>query len=452
MPPPLRLDYRPGINVELTPTANRGGYSQSNLIRWRDGKPEKLLGWAHICGTPLPGLCRALHFWTDLTGNAWVGCGTSSDLMVLLLGQTQQGGTLFNITPAGLLGGLSSSGEIEFSLRVWSLDNFGEDLIAVPSGGKIFLWVPTSNPALATVIPTAPPFNQGAFVVMPEEIIMAFGSSADGATAMDPLLLRWCAQANFNDWVPSATNQAGSFRLSRGNRIIGALQAPFGAMIWTDVDLWATQYLGFPLVFGFTQIMSNCGLISQKSAAVIGNAIYWLSDHGVFKMDASSGVQQVPCPVWDILFKNLDLKNEDKCFAAADALYNEVFFFFPSLSGGTGEIDSYIKVNTLMSPEQAWDYGSLVRTAWTDQNRPGPPFGVDQTGLIQQHDIARKGIFQLRLGHGIAAVFHHDGLAMKALDIRQRLVEHARLANELGQVDGAHRFSCTTFAGGNPLK
>src|SRR5260221_1225436 len=91
----------------------------------------------------------------------------------------------------------------------------------------------------------------------------------------------------------------------------------------------------------------------------------------------------MPCTVWDFVFKDLDIPNQDKCFAAMDYQYSEVFFFFPSASGGSGEIDSYAKYNIA---EALWDCGHLVRTAWIDTNRPGPPLGVDVTGLVQQHD------------------------------------------------------------------
>lgn len=402
---PIRLDYQPGIDVESSQTASRGGWNDGNLIRFRGIYPEKNMGWQKICPNPLPGVCRAMHYWADLSNNRWLAAGTNSHLMVVLIGQTEGGGTLFNITPTGLLGGPASSGMNEFSLRIWSLDNFGQDLIAVPSGGAVYLWIPSNPPTLATRIPEAPEFNQGAFVAMPQQIVMAFGSSADGAAGMDPLLLRWCAQSDFNDWTASTVNQAGSFRLSRGNRIVGAIQAPFGMMIWTDIDLWSGQYLGFPLVFGFTQIMSACGLIAQKAATVIGNSIYWMSDHGFFKLDAGGGPQQIPCSVWDFVYKDLDQDNEDKCFAAADALYNEALFFFPSKSGGTGEIDSYVRINTLANPERAWDCGRLVRTAWTDQNRPGAPYGVDQNGLIQQHDTGIDNDGEAMIGVSITSGF-----------------------------------------------
>ncbi len=149
------------------------------------------------------------------------------------------------------------------------------------------------------------------------------------------------------------------------------------------------SYIGFPLVFSFTQVGSNCGLIGQKAATVLGGVPFWMSDHGFFTL-SGQGPTQLPCPVWDSVYKDLDTANQDKCFAAPNYHFSEAMFYFPSLSGGTGEIDSYVKVNL---QEGEWDFGPnggpgipnpMSRTAWTDQNQPGDPVSVDLGGLLQQ--------------------------------------------------------------------
>jgi hypothetical protein len=224
---------------------------------------------------------------------------------------------------------------------------------------------------------------------MPEQILMAYGSSPDGGM-IDPLLVRWCDQSDFTDWQPTATNQAGSFRLSRGNRIVGGVQAPVGALLWTDIDVWNVTYIGFPLVFGFLQIGSNCGLIAQKALTVLGSIPYWMSDHGFFQL-TQAGAAQIPCSVWDKVFLDLDEANSDKCIAGSDYHFSEVWFFYPSKSGGSGEIDSYVKYNVA---ENEWDYGqatpeqanAMARTAWTDQNKNNFPYSVDLAGILQNQD------------------------------------------------------------------
>lgn len=348
------------------------------------GKPEKLGGWKQICQTALKGVCRALHWWTDLSDLSYLSAGTDTQLGVITITNR----VLSDITPAGLPPGLASSTPDQpYSLRIWSLDNFGQNLIAVPSGGALYAWIPPDVAIPAVFVPQAPPHNQGAFVAMPQQIVVAFGSSPDAGTRTDPLLLRWCDQSNYADWTPSTTNQAGSFRLPRGSRIVGALQEPLTALIWTDLDLWVMTYMGFPLVFSITQVSSLCGLIAQKARCVLGSVPYWMSQHGFFRLGVN-GAEQIVCPVWDVVFKDIDQANQDKCLTATVFAYSEIFFFYPSKSGGTGEIDSYVKYNV---QENLWDYGKLIRTAWTDENGPAAglpdgPLGADLDGLVQQHE------------------------------------------------------------------
>lgn len=382
--PIQRLAYSSGVDTERSATTMRGGYVSSNLINFREGLPEKVAGWQRISGTKLLGVCRALHYWSDLVSNKFIAAGTERNLYV------ENIGIIHDITPAGWPSGAASSGNVPYSLLIWSLDNFGQNLIAIPSGGGVYQWVPdiAFPPVL---IAQAPKVNQGGFVASPQRIIMAYGCS-NGATAVgDPLLIRWCDQEDPTDWTASPVNQAGSFRLSRGSRITGGLSCNLGQFLWTDLDVWGVQYLGFPAVFGFNILAANSGLLAQKAVTAVGNTIYWMSDHGFFVL-SGSGVQPIPCTVWDKVYLNLDTGNQDKCLAGADQVHNQVWFFYPSKNGGSGEIDSYVKYNYM---ENLWDFGPatpqqanlMARTAWTDQNQPGSPVNVDLNSLMQQNDV-----------------------------------------------------------------
>src|ERR1700680_2494562 len=203
--PDKRLEWLPGVNVELTPTANNRGWSLSNLIRWRAGRPEKRGGWSRICNTALSGVCRALHWWTDLAQTAWLAAGTNSNLFV------ESAGILYDITPiAGYSPGAVSSGGVPFALQIWSADNFGQVLLACPSLQPIFSWNPPGTGVRAAVVATAPQKNQGLFVTMPAEIVMAYGSMpAPGNPApgpQDPLLVTWSDQGDYTVWNASLTN------------------------------------------------------------------------------------------------------------------------------------------------------------------------------------------------------------------------------------------------------
>lgn len=267
----------------------------------------------------------------------------------------------------------------------WSLDNFGAFGIATPKNGGIYYYNPNAGFQTAQPIPNAPLFNSGAFVAMPQQQIVAWGSSTeiDLGYVQDQLLVRWCDVGDFTQWTAATTNQAGSYRLSTGSYIVGATQGPQNGLLWTDIDLWAMSYIGQPLVYGFNKIGSNCGLIAQHAHATLLGNVYWMGLSNFFMM-AGNGIQVIPCPVWDAVFQDLDTANQDKCVAGANTTFNEVWWFYPSKSNGTGQPDKYVKYNT---NEQTWDYGTLSRTAWIDQSVLGPPIATTTSGSVYQHEL-----------------------------------------------------------------
>src|SRR6185437_3723243 len=182
-------------------------------------------------------------------------------------------------------------------------------------------------------------------------------------------------------------NQAGSFLLPSGSAIIRGMQAPQQMLFWTDIELWAAQYLGFPLVWGFNKIGQSCGLIAPNAVAMMNGGIYWMSNNQFFILDGN-GVHPLPCPVWDQVFQNLNQTYLGKIAAAPNSYFNEMAWHFPSKLS-TGENDSYVKVN-LTTGE--WDYGSLNRTVWIDQSILGGPIAGDTTGLIFQHEVGYDSV------------------------------------------------------------
>ncbi len=385
-----RLKYAPGVNTELSASANPMGWSTSSGIRFRFGMPEVVLGWTEAIATTITGTARAIYYYADLSGSTFYVIGSNQKLYILPVTNTPPFtfGALTDITPIGFLPGQVSSGG-GVSLLIWSLDNFGGTLISCPSRQGIYTWVSGQPQALPII--TAPGSNQGLIVVDQAQIIMAYGCGPIGMIGtVDPLLVRWCDASDYTSWTASTTNQAGSYRLPRGTRIVGGLQVPGMALLWTDQSVWMAQYIGFPLVFSFQVAGTMCGLIAQKALVTMGPSVYWMSDHGFFRI-SNGNVEQIPCPVWDVVFKNIDTNNADKCLAGTDYHYSEVWFFYPSLNGNTGESDSYVKLNV---QEGVWDYGpatpgvanQLARTAWLDLNERLPPLTVDLTGLLQLQD------------------------------------------------------------------
>lgn len=270
----------------------------------------------------------------------------------------------------------------------WSLDNFGQNLIANPTGGAIYFWSPSGALQNAQLVgEQAPLVNDGCFVAMPQRQVVAWGSSF--TLQPDPLLIRWSDVGDSSTWIGTATNQAGSYRIPQGSKIVTCLQGPQQGLIWTDLDLWSMQYIGAPLVYGFNKIGSNCGAISRKCVGQLGNVIYWMSQKQFF-MNAGQGPQPLPCPVWDVVFQNLKQGNDSNGIpytqhirCAPNSQFNEVMWFYPSANGG-GENDSYVKYNTVLNQ---WDFGSLGRSAWIDQSVLGPPIGAGTDNYLYQHEI-----------------------------------------------------------------
>lgn len=274
----------------------------------------------------------------------------------------------------------------------WFLDNLGQNGLLNNSNGPI--WVippPVSTGYLVNAgTTTAPQINTGMFVAMPQAQVISFGTEPIiGGGDLDPLLIRFSDAGSYSIWTATVSNQAGSYRLSKGSKIIGGIQAPQTTIIWTDTDIWSMTYIGPPLVYGFTIIGTGCGLIAAKARCVLGRSTYWQGQNG-FWMYGDVGVQPINCPVWDTVFINLDTDNVTKCFAAANSSFNEVAFWFPTI-GGTGECDSYVKYNVV---EGLWDFGGRVasnvaftRTCWTDNNIFGTPLGGDVNYRVQEHEV-----------------------------------------------------------------
>ena len=274
----------------------------------------------------------------------------------------------------------------------WAFDNWGQILIANPDGanvevgdiepgGPIYQWSPAENLQLAQIIPQAPIANHSMFLAMPQRQIVALASTFTGV--QDHLLIRWCDINNFNQWIALPTNQAGSYRLPRGSRIVGGLQGPQQGLIWTDLALWAMQYVNLPDVYDFNEIAVGCGLIGKKAAGVLSNTVFWMGQ-SQFYMYTGSGVESLPCTVWDFIFQELDTTQLDRIRAAPNSRFSEMSWFFPTTSGG-GEINAYVKYSMATG---GWDYGYLSRTAWINQSVLGPPIGSDPTGLIFQHETS----------------------------------------------------------------
>ncbi len=281
-------------------------------------------------------------------------------------------------------------------LRLWTLDNFGQDLLAAPRNGVIYYWAQdTSTYAPAVTLKSlasSAGYSSGTFVptqtlqvfVSPtQRFVIAFGSNpydsneAAVPTTFDPMLVRWSDQENAYDWVPSATNQSGELRLSNGSTIITALHGRQENLIFTDTALFVMQYLGPPYVWGFNLIDSNLSIISPNAAITVSNVTYWM---GIDKFYAYAGtVSPLPCTLRQFVFGNINQSQAFQIVCGSNEGFNEVWWHYPSANSQVN--DSYVIYNYL---EKLWYYGSLNRTAWLDsglRSYPMAAFSVQNSYL-----------------------------------------------------------------------
>ncbi len=276
-------------------------------------------------------------------------------------------------------------------MRLWSQSNFGEDLLFSPRGGALYLWQPGAGatPAYSTrgalISGTdVPALINEVMVSDTSRIVICFGCNdygAYGTTAIDPLLIRWSAQESYTNWTPAITNQAGSYRLSHGSTIIGALQTRQEIVVWTDAAIYSMQYLGPPFVYGFTLLADNISIASPNAMATANGVVYWM---GVDKFYAYSGrVETLPCSVRTYIFNDINRDQEAQFNAGTNEGYSEIWWNYCSKNSTV--IDRYVIFNYL---DRVWYYGTLDRTAWLDSPLRQYPMAATEGNIVVYHEAA----------------------------------------------------------------
>jgi hypothetical protein len=281
-------------------------------------------------------------------------------------------------------------------LRLWSEANFGEYLLLNPSGGGIYLWIPTYVTNGALVVSRAQllsPTSSGAYLTDADcptiaqlitvsdasRFVIAFGANDYGQTTQDPMLVRWSDQESYTVWTPAITNQAGSYRLSSGSFIVAAQQTRQEILIWTDGALYSMQYLGPPYVWGFNILSDNISIISPNAVATANNITYWM---GADKFYAYSGrVETLPCALRQYVFGDINTTQSSQFFAGTNEGYSEVWWYY--CSANSTVVDRYVIYNYL---DQVWYYGTLNRSAWLDSPLRDYPMAATYSNNIVYHE------------------------------------------------------------------
>ena len=260
----------------------------------------------------------------------------------------------------------AESSSITFALTQWSLDNWGEDLIANRKGEAIFYWDQdaSTSPARMTSVTNAPSYNNSIIVSPQDRHLIALGSVPFGGSDLDPMTVRWADQEDYTEWTPSATTTAGEFRFTDGTEIRGAVRSRNNINIWTDSALYLMQYVGPPFTFSQRQVGSNCGIISTHAAVDYNGISYWMGENDFFAFDGQ--VKVLDCTFRTYLFENFNMAASDKVYAGVNSEFREIVWLWPSnASADTGVIDSYV----IHSPEgNYWIYGSSFYSTFQDRN------------------------------------------------------------------------------------
>ena len=287
-----------------------------------------------------------------------------------------------------------SAASLDFTnqLRLWSSDNFGEDLILHPRGGGIFYWDQSGGTGSRAVNITslsganlAPTIGLQSIVSETDRHVFVLGADPinDAGTArtgaIDPMLVAFSDQESVTEWEPQTTNTAGSVRLSVGSEIIGGIRSRQETLVWTDSALYSIQFVGPPLTFAVNLINQGVGMIAPNACINAPNGVYWMAEDGFYRYNGS--VQRLECTVLSYVQENLNLSQLFKCFALVNKQYNEVWWFYPSTQDNTGEISRYVIYNYL---ENTWSIGELVRTAWLDEDVFIAPLATNDNYLYNQ--------------------------------------------------------------------
>jgi hypothetical protein len=311
---------------------------------------------------------------TGATANATYQINTGA--AVSLFGYGWGAGTWSTSTWNTTRSGLTGADGVLLQSAKWALDNWGEDVLALQFDGGLFYWDTSSglssNLASTTNVSGAPTKSRFMLVSGDDRHVICFGTETTiGTTStQDNMFLRWSSQETTNTWTPTATNTAGSFRLTDGNQINTAVRSRGAVMIWTDTALYQMQFIGAPLTFGFKQIGSNCGAVGINAAVDVSGTSFWMSDDSFFLYDGA--VKKIPCSVQDHVFDDINPNAKQDVFCAANSDFNEVMWFYPSAN--STQIDKMVAYNYA---ENLWYVGTLARSSWADSGVYDNPYAAE---------------------------------------------------------------------------
>lgn len=307
---------------------------------------------------------------TSVGGNGWGAGGyggVNADLSTFGWGQAAASGTTSTI-------------------RLWSHDNFGEDLLINPKDGAIFYWDKSNGTSTRAVNITslsgssdAPTIAKQVLVSDLDRHVIVFGANTLGTSVQDPLLIRFGSQESLTDFTPTATNTAGDLRLSSGSTFVQAVETKQQILVFTDRSLFSMRFIGPPFTFGLQELSKNITIASPKAAVAVDDAVFWMGKDNFYVYGGQT--QQLPCTVRDKVFLDFNNQQQDKVIAGVNSKYGEIWWFYPS--SASEENDKYVIYNYL---EKVWYYGTLSRTAWHDRGIRRFPIAAGSSYLYEHEN------------------------------------------------------------------
>ena len=272
------------------------------------------------------------------------------------------------------------------TLRLWSQDNYGEDLIFNVRNGGLYYWdattgLTTRGVSLASLSSdsTTPTLAAQVLVSDRDRHVIAFGANNGGSTDRDPLLIRFSSQEDPFDWTPTTTNTAGDLRLGSGSYIVRAVETKREILVFTETALYSMQFIGPPYTFGIQMISNNISVNGYNTTVAIEDTVFWMGDTEFYVYTGKT--DSLLCPLKDYVFNDLNYSERDKIFAGLNSEYNEVTWFYPSANAT--ENDRYVTFNY---KESVWTYGDLARTAWLDHGVRQHPIAAAADHYLYNHE------------------------------------------------------------------
>lgn len=264
--------------------------------------------------------------------------------------------------------------------RIWSLDMWGEDLIACPRGIGIYVWDRSAGTGVrAAIITQAPATARAIFVSSENRQIVALGAH-DGA-ADDPMLVRWCDAEDYTVWTPDEDNTAGEKRLDQGNELYCGIKGKRETIIFSDTFCWSLTFDGPPYNFGWNPLGFNGSIRGPNAAVEYDGRIFWMGAKEFFTYDGA--IRVLPCDVLNHVMDDINTEQSAKVYAGANRKHGEVWWLY--VSEGATEVDRYVLYNV---EERTWSYGTIVRTAYNGELRVfGYPFAAGTDGFLYDHEL-----------------------------------------------------------------